>query len=264
MIDYSERSPGGTLDWMRISWLSAEEIAAARAALTARGASWDSHFAPEFEIPAEPPGSMLLDWAGVTEHVARAERVSQVVRERGLEEARRRFGDAPTAIEAATLAAAAHEGDQIDLDQVLRVLERPIDNYVFYAPFLELTISLGKHDLDRTVAAYEQFVTAYAYALDRVPHGAERIGAMKDGLADYYVFAGRTDRAEALFEQRHDEDQGDVAVALSASRAFLAVGSVSHAVRWLGVGAARASALGREELAQKLRQKQESVRRRLS
>ncbi|MBA3395094.1 MAG: hypothetical protein H0T89_20775, partial [Deltaproteobacteria bacterium] len=68
----------------------------------------------------------------------------------------------------------------------------------------------------------------------------------------------------ALFERRHDEDRGDVAVALSASRAFLAAGSVSHAVRWLGVGAARAAALGREELAQRLRLKQERVRERLS
>ncbi len=249
---------------MRISWLSAEEIAAARAALTAGGATWDSHFVPEFRLPAQPADSTILEWAGTLEHVARAERVSQVVRDLGLDEARRRFGSAPAAIEAATLAAAAHEADALGLAEVLGVLERPIDNYVFYAPFLELTISLGKHHLDRTVPAYEQFVTAYAYALDRVPHGAERIGAVKDGLADFYVSAGRTERAEALFEQRHDEDQGDVAVALSASRAFLAAGAVSHAVRWLGVGAARASALGREELAQKLRQKQESVRKRLS
>jgi hypothetical protein len=144
------------------------------------------------------------------------------------------------------------------------VLERPIDNYVFYAPFLELLVERGRGELDRTVARYEQFVTAYAYALDRVPHGTERINAVKDGLADFYVSAGRVDSAEALFEQRHDEDQGDVAVALSASRAFLAAGSVSHAVRWLGVGAARAAALGREELAQRLRQKQEAVRKRLS
>jgi len=249
---------------MRISWLSADEIATARAALTAGGATWDSHFNPEFVIPEEPANSDLLDWAGVTEHVARAERVSQVVRDLGIEEARRQFGDASTAIEAATLAAAAHEGEQLGFDEVIRVLERPIDSFVFYAPFLELLVSLGKDELDRTVAAYEQFVNAYAYALARVPHGGERIGAVKDGLADFYVAVGRTEDAEALFEQRHDEDQGDVAVALSASRAFLAAGSVSHAVRWLGVGAARAAALGREELAQKLRQKQESVRKRLS
>jgi hypothetical protein len=67
-----------------------------------------------------------------------------------------------------------------------------------------------------------------------------------------------------LFERRHDEDRGDVAVALSASRAFLAAGSISHAVRWLGVGAARAITLGRTELAEKLRAKQDAVRKRLS
>ena len=61
---------------MRISWLSAEEIAAARAALTSGGATWESHFTPEFVVPPEPEGSDLLDWPGITEHVARAERVS--------------------------------------------------------------------------------------------------------------------------------------------------------------------------------------------
>ena len=249
---------------MRISWLSAEEIAAARTALTADGATWESHFSPQFRIPDAPEDIGFLDWPRITEHVARAERVSQVVRDYGLDEARRRFAGNATAIEAATLASAAHEDDVLELDEILRVLEKPIDQYVFYAPFLELMVEKGKREVERTVAAYEQFVNAYAYALDRVPHGHERVGAVRDGLADFYVSAGRLDDAEALFERRHDEDQGDVAVALSASRAFLAAGSVSHAVRWLGVGAARAAALGREELAAKLRQKQEAVRKRLS
>jgi hypothetical protein len=87
---------------------------------------------------------------------------------------------------------------------------------------------------------------------------------VRDGLADFYVSVGMIDRAEWLFEHRHEEDPGDVAVAITASRAFLAAGSISHAVRWLGIGAARANALGREELATRLRQKQESVRRRMS
>lgn len=249
---------------MRISWLSAEEIAAARTALTADGATWDSHFSPQFRIPDAPDDIALLDWPRITEHVARAERVSEIVRDFGLEEARRRFAPGATAIEAATLASAAHEQDLLSLDEVIDVLEKPIDHYVFYAPFLELLVEKGKREVERTVAAYEQFVNAYAYALERVPHGHDRVGAVRDGLADFYVSAGRLDDAEALFERRHDEDQNDVAVALSASRAFLAAGSVSHAVRWLGVGAARAAALGRDELAQKLRQKQESVRKRLS
>jgi hypothetical protein len=263
---------------MRISWLSAEEIAAARRALKAAGASWDDHFArpmssllspsgrsaEEFEIPAEPPGLEHFDWAHLTEHVARAERVSQVVREQGLAAARARFADSGVAIEAATLAAAAHQDDKLDLDQVIDVLECEIDSYVFYAPFLELMIELGRNDLDRAVEAYERFVDAYAKALTDVPHGAARIGAVRDGLADVYVTAGKIDEAEALFETRHEEDTNDVAVALSASRAFLAAGSISHAVRWLGVGAGRAQALGRTELAERLRQKQEAVRKRLS
>ena len=249
---------------MRISWLSADEIAAARAALTAGGASWDDHFDPEFEIPAFPQNSRILDWERITEHVARAERVSEVVRLHGLDEARARFGTSRLAIEAATLAAAAHEGEELDLDQVIGVLQCPVDSYVFYAPFLELLVAYGKDDLDRTVRAYEEFASAYAVELGTVPHGGERIGAMRDGLADFYVSIGRVDEAEELFERRHDEDQGDVAVALSASRAFLAAGSVSHAVRWLGVGAARAAALGRADLAERLRAKQEVVRRRLS
>jgi hypothetical protein len=249
---------------MRISWLSADEIAAARAALTTGGATWDDHFDPEFAIPAFPQNSRILDWERITEHVARAERVSEVVRAHGLEEARARFGASKIAIEAATLAAAAHQGEELDLDQVIGVLECPVDSYVFYAPFLELLVAYGKDDLDRTVRAYEAFAAAYAVELAKMPHGGERIGAMRDGLADFYVSVGKTEEAEELFERRHDEDQGDVAVALSASRAFLAAGSVSHAVRWLGVGAARASALGRDDLAVRLRAKQEVVRRRLS
>jgi hypothetical protein len=250
---------------MQISWLSAAEIAVAREALTANGATWDDHFGPEFAIPAVPPsGSHLLDWDRITEHVARAERVSEVVRAEGLDAARARFGTSRVAIEAATLAAAAHEGEVLELDQVIEVLRCSIDTYVFYAPFLELMIRLGQDRQDLTVRTYEEFAAAYADALAGFPHGAERIGAIRDGLADLYVSAGRLDDAEALFERRHGEDQGDVAVALSASRAFLAAGSVGRAVRWLGIGAARAAGLGRGELAERLRQKQETVRKRLS
>jgi hypothetical protein len=249
---------------MRISWLSAEEIATARRALTAHGATWDDHFKPDFTIPEVPDRIGLFDWEGIAEHVARAERVSAVVREHGLRVARARFGATRVAIEAATLAAAAREGDELDLEQVIDVLRCDIDAYVFYAPFLELMIELGRGQLDRTVQIYEEFVAAYARALQQVPHGRKRINAVHDGLADFYVSAGRIDDAQELFERRHDEDQGDVAVALSASRAFLAAGSVSHAVRWLGVAAARATALGRDELATRLRIKQERVRERLS
>lgn len=249
---------------MRISWLSAEEIAAAREALRAGGARWDDHFAPEFASPKVPEDVRILDWERITEHVARAERVSEVVREQGLAAARARFAGSEIAIEVATLAAAAHEEDTLELEHVIQVLRCSIDTYVFYAPFLELMIKLGRSELDRTVRTYEEFVAAYAHALSEVPHGRSRIGAMRDGLADFYVSAGMLEAAEDLFERRHEEDRGDVAVALSASRAFLAAGSVGHAVRWLGVAAVRAQALGRGELATKLRLKQDAVRKRMS
>lgn len=253
---------------MRISWLSAEEIAAAREALTAGGASWDDHFrrgdGAEFSSPPSPPGDRWLDWAGLTEHVARAERVSAVVREQGLEAARARFGATGVAIEQATLAAAAHEEDVLALDEVIGVLGCPIDDYVFYAPFLELLVSLGRGDLERIVPAYEAFVASYARTLTDRPHGPARVAAVRDGLADFYVSAGRLDEAATLFDRRHDEDRNDVAVALTASRAFLAAGSLARAVQWLGIGATRAAVLGRADLAAKLRQKQDALRKRLS
>ena len=250
---------------MRISWLSAAEVASARQALTAGGATYDDHFGPAFVAPPAPADTELFDWEGITEHVARAERVSEVVRQAGLEAARARFAGSGIAIEAATLAAAAHQSDELTLDEVIGVLGCAIDSYVFYAPFLELLVSLALPDgIDLAVRAYEDFVAAYARALREVPHGAERVGAVRDGLADFYVSTGRLDEAEELFGRRHEEDQGDVAVALSASRAFLAAGSISHAVRWLGIGAVRAATLGRGELASRLRMKQERVRERLS
>lgn len=250
---------------MRISWLSAEEIAAARQALTANGATWDDHFAPEFAIPAvTPAGARLLDWDRITEHVARAERISEVVRAHGLDAARARFGESRVAIEAATLAAAAHEGEALDLDEVIGVLRCSIDSYVFYAPFLELLAALGRGEVELMVRTYEEFAAAYARALAEQRHGLARVGAVRDGLADFYVSVGRLEEAEALFARRHDEDQRDVAVALSASRSFLAAGAVGRAVHWLGIGAGRAAGLGRDELAERLRQKQETVRKRLS
>lgn len=249
---------------MRISWLSAAEVAAARQALTANGATYEDHFRPDFVLPAAPEDQSLLDWSAIAEHVARAERVSEVVRNRGLAAARARFAGSAIAIEAATLASAAHEDHDLNLDQIIGVLKCPIDSYVFYAPFLELLIASTRSEREVAVKMYEEFATAYAAALATVPHGGARVGALRDGLADLYVTAGMFDLAEKLFETRHEEDQGDVAVALSASRAFLAAGNMSQAVRWLGIGAARAQQLGRDALAARLREKRDAVHKRLS
>lgn len=251
---------------MRISWLAAEEIAVARQVLTANGKSYDDYFTPDdrFTAPPLPEGTMLLDWERIAEHVARAERVSTVVRLLGIDAAMARFGASQVAIEEATLAAAMHEGEMLAFDRVVSVLGCAIDPYVFYAPFLELLMSLAGSEKAHAVGVYERFVEAYVAALSGAQHSRERIAAVRDGLADLYAFVGRLDEAEALFEARHEEDQRDVAVALTASRAFLAAGSVSHAVRWLGVGAQRATMLGRDDMAKRLREKQESVRKRLS
>ncbi|MCX5747164.1 MAG: hypothetical protein NT062_32240 [Proteobacteria bacterium] len=253
---------------MRISWLTAEEVAAARKALTANGATWSNHFtSTTFTPPPIPTDVEVFDWANVVEHVARAERVSEVVRDRSLAHARLSFGDSGVAIEAATLASAAHEDETLGLDEVLGVLGSPIDGYVFYAPFLELAMSFVRVDpseRDRVIAVYEAFVDAYARGLADVPYGRPRVDAVRDGLADIYVHVGRLDDAQTLFERRHEEDQRDVAVALSASRAFLAAGATTQGIHWLGIGASRATALGRVELAAKLRQKQDAFRKRLS
>ena len=231
---------------MRISWLAAEEIAVARQALSDGDKTYDDHFGvgDAFTAPPLPEGTGVLDWDRITEHVARAERVSTIVRDHGIDAALARFGESTVAIEAATLAAALHEGEMLDLERVIRVLGCAIDPYVFYAPFLELLISLGAGDQSRALTAYELFVDAYVAALTGTQHARDRIGAVRDGFADILVSAGRHDEAEALFQMRHEEDQQDVAVALTASRAFLAAGSISHAVRWLGIGAGRAAMLG--------------------
>ena len=73
------------------------------------------------------------------------------------------------------------------------------------------------------------------------------------------------DRAEAMFERRHEEDRGDVAVALSASRAYPR-GRQHQPRRALARDrrGARADARPRRARRQRLRQKQESVRKRMS
>lgn len=249
---------------MRISWLSAAEITRAREALAAAKESWDGHFVPTFVPPPQPEDVDPIVWGRLTEHVARAERVSEVVRSLGLEAALSRFRGSGIAVEAATLVAAARMADELDYELVSEVLRCRVDEHLFYAPFLEMLIGLGRHDLDRAVEDFEAFCESYRDARTMVRDWGERVAAVRDGLADAYVTAGRLDQAEALFRERHAEDTGDVAVALSASRAFLAAGATSHAVHWLGVGAGRAEELGRAAFADVLRSKQAAIRKRLS
>ena len=147
---------------MRISWLRAEEITAARVALSAAVAArgWDALFHPDFAAPPAPAdlGLSAEAWARLSEHVARAERVSEVVRDHGLDAALTRFRGSGVAIEAATLAAAAQVADQLELALVTDVLACTIDEYLFYAPFLELLMSLGRADLGAAISEFERFV----------------------------------------------------------------------------------------------------------
>jgi len=249
---------------MRISWLTAQDITRAREALSSSGDGWEAHFAPAFVAPPTPDGVNPLAWDRLTEHVARAERVSEVVRVQGLDAALSRFRGSGIAVEAATLVAAARMADAVDYELVSEVLHCAVDEHLFYAPFLEMLIGLGRNDLDRAVGDFEVFCDNYRGVNATVNDWSERVAAVRDGLADAYVTAGRLDQAEALFRERHAEDTGDVAVALSASRAFLAAGAISHAVHWLGIGAMRAHDLGRNAFAQVLRDKQNTIRKRLS
>jgi hypothetical protein len=249
---------------VRISWLPPDLITAARTALRARSDDWAAHFSPAFDAPPPPAGVVVRDWEHVAEHVARAERVTAVVVEQGLEEALRQFAASPFAIEVATLAAAAHHVEQLSFELVELVLACDVDDLVFYAPFLRLLVELGGDDHDRLVAVYETFCRSYAAWESHEPGWRDRVDAVRDGLAGVYVLAGRLDQGHELFERRHFEDTADVAVALSASRSFLAAGAIGRAIHWLDVAIGRARGLGRADLASVLTEKQAALRRRLS
>ena len=195
---------------MRISWLSAEEIAAARQALTAGGASWDDHFAPEFESPAGPGGHpRSLDWERITEHVARAERVSQVVREHGLEAARRavrgvrrrdRGRDArrgrPPGRQARPRSGDPGPALRHRQLRVLRAVPRADDR------------RSGK----RRARSHGSRLRGLRRRLRRARCARSRTARRRSarcatGSPTSTSRAGRIDKAEALFERRHEEDR---------------------------------------------------------
>ncbi|MBP9084762.1 MAG: hypothetical protein KBG15_01540 [Kofleriaceae bacterium] len=260
---------------MRISWLSPTQLQAARRqfvkCLTSGvdgSPDWETCFAPDFVVPSVPAEIDGAHWPLIAEHIARAERITAVLQTEGLAAARERFAHSGVAIEAATLAAAARFADELVLADVVRALRCPIDPYVFYANLLELLVALqplqaGAAPGD-SLLEYETFVANYQNCLQTFDFGGERIAVAFDGLADLYVSRGVYDRAEAIFLRRHDEESGDVSVALSASRAYLAAGLFSAAVAWLERGSARARHLGRHDMASKLDAKRDVIDRRLS
>jgi hypothetical protein len=249
---------------VKVSWLSGEVVRAARLALEAPNCDWDALFAPEFQPPAAPREIPPKAWPRIAEHVARAERVSEVVRARGFEEAVREFGGTEHAVEAATVAAAASEAGELRIDLLEPVFSCAIDEYVAYGTFLDLLSVRSADDPDRAISIYEDFAAAVRDLPSEMPMWGERANVVRDGLAFLYVRCGRMDAAESVFRERHEEEQGTLVVSLSASRSFLAAGAVARAVTWLGLGAERARALGRPEMAEKLVKKQGALRRRMS
>lgn len=260
---------------MRISWLSPTQLQAARRQFvtsapkgTDGSPDWEACFTPDFVAPAAPPNINAAHWPLIAEHVARAERITAVLQAEGLAAARERFAHSGVAIEAATLAAAARFADEVVLADVVRALRCPIDPYVFYANLLELLVALQPMQVGEAPGAslveYQSFVSNYQDCLQAFDFGAERIAVAFDGLADLLVARGVYDRAEAIFLRRHDEESGDVSVALSASRAYLAAGLFAAAVAWLERGSARARQLGRHDMATKLDAKRDVIERRMS
>ncbi len=250
---------------MRITWLDTNVVRAARDVLSSQHEDWQEHFHPFFEPPPTPPiGVPSGVWPQIAEHVARAERVGQVIRDEGLGQARTLFDDSPHAIELATLVSASLQAEELDFDLLENLLTSEIDELVLYTPFLQLLVEFGEDDRERTLRVYETFTRLCAEAPGNTQDWSERLAAVEDGLAAYLAQCGHLERAHEAYECRHLQDDGDLVVALGASRVFLAAGAVARSIYWLGKGADRARQLERPEMEERLRAKQERLRERLS
>ncbi len=233
--------------------------------LLSRHSDWAAHFTPQFNAPPSPASVDQLAWARIAEHVARAERVSSVVREAGLESALSEFGRSPHAIEQATVIAAAVQAEEVTLEMCEALLACPVDELIVYGTFLQILIDVGGRERqERVVEAYEAFWSAVVVKRCNQSVWPDRVAAVQDGLANLYVRSGRYEEAEELFSQRHETDVDELVVALTASRCYLAAGAVARAVGWLELGEKRALELGREKMAAKLAEKQVSLKKRMS
>jgi hypothetical protein len=249
---------------MRITWLEPDVIREARQRLLARHDDWAVYFLPEFRPPPAPPGMDARRWPRIAEHVARAERVGQAIREHGLDTAMERFGGSEHAIELAALISAAVQVDRVRYEMVAALLEREVDELIVYGTFLKLLQERSASNEEHAVQVYERFCAAFAATRSDQPMWGDRVDAVRDGLAGFYVLCGRHEQGHALFVRRHEEETGSLLVALTASRVFLGAGAVGRAIAWLGLGAERAERLGRPEMAGRLRGKQETLKKRQS
>lgn len=240
---------------------------ATRTALAAYRSAWEDFFTPGFQAPPAAPAGISADqWSQIAEHVARAERVSALIRSDGLEGAIAAFAESEHAVEVATVIAAAAMVEQVTFELLASLLACDIDPNVLYGSYLAMLIEVGRDSQmeARTVPVYENFCAAIQAVETSLPMWADRVGAVVDGLASLYVSSGRGDDAHALFTSRHEEQSGDLVVALGASRAYLSGGHVARSVTWLETAASRADELGRETMAKRLREKADKLAMRLS
>lgn len=222
---------------------------------------------PEFRPPPPPQGIDTALWPHIAEHVARAERVGEYIRSRGFDAAFERFGTSSHAVELATLAAAAEQGECLSLGLLISLLSCDVDELVAYGSFLDLLHRFRGESGREALAVYERFCEAFAAAAPRSKLGGswhDRVSLVRDGLAGFYISLGEHDKGHALYLQRHRDDPTTLVVALAASRAFWTEGALGRAILWLELGAERADALGRADMASKLRQKRDTLRNRQS
>src|SRR5690606_34769349 len=143
-------------------WLEADLIRVVRDSLTASHPDVAAHFMPHFVPPPAPVGVDRSRWPRIAEHVARAERVSQVVRDRGLDAALARFGDSQHAVELAALIAAALQAERLTYGLLVTLLACEIDDLVAYGVFLDLLQRMDRVERERALGAYERFCDAFA------------------------------------------------------------------------------------------------------
>jgi hypothetical protein len=259
---------------VRTSWVHPDVAERIRRRLREGRSSWEEVFDADAVRAGEPPAGLEVaapEWPRLAAHVARAERVREVIARLGPEAARDRFAASPHAVERVALLDGLlgdHDDDDAvaaSIPDIQGILACEIDEWLVYGRFLSRLVELGMAaDPRGTVAAFERYIAAASAISSHQPSWPERLRAARDGLASLYVRVGRTDDAEALFDERYHEEPADTMVPIAAARAFLEAGHHARAVSWLGRAAARAQAVGRTALADQLRSKIAVLRGRLN
>jgi hypothetical protein len=253
---------------VRFSWVHPDVAERIRATLRDGRGSWEEIFgggADAVIAPAGPPDGVEIAgevWPRMAEHVARAERVREVVAGRGRDAAALRFGGSPHAVERAALMEAL---DLYDVPSITGLLACAIDEWVAYGHFLSRLVELGAAaDPVGTVDVFERFVSAASAVRTEQPSWPERLRVARDGLAALYVRVGRADDADALYLARIHEEPQDTTIPIGAARAFLEAGDTARAVSWLERAVATADNLGRAGLGARLRATVSALRTRLN